>query len=108
MRSASRPRITGRLALGPKPVEETPGRPSRVWPSVLPWRSVKASPCSALAGATISLSSLPSGLAVTTTVFRVLRSALSAASALSAGAPRIGAARGEQGGERGDGAQGGA
>ncbi|MCY1290339.1 hypothetical protein D9M70_394780 [compost metagenome] len=67
MRSPSRPRITGRLALGPKYVDDTPGSLSSVSPSVLAWRTASASPPSVETGATMSFSSLPSGLAVTTT-----------------------------------------
>ena len=65
MRSPSSPRITGRLACGPKPVAETPGRPASVSPSVPARRMASASPASTLLG--WARLSLPSGLPVITT-----------------------------------------
>ncbi len=65
-RSPSRPRITGRLAFGPKPVAETPGRPSSVSPSVAARRSARPLPDSTDAGCKVR--SLPNGLPVITTV----------------------------------------
>src|SRR5687767_13698771 len=66
MRSPSWPRITGRLELGPKYLDETPGRPCSVSPSELPRRSTSLSPERIEYGA--ATSPLDSGLPVITTV----------------------------------------
>ena len=58
--------MTGRLALGPNPVEETPGKPSSVSPSELARRNTSSSPASTLTGA--APCALRRGLAVMTTV----------------------------------------
>lgn len=65
-RSPSRPRITGRLALGPKPLAATPGRPSSVSPSVAPRRSIRPLPDRLVTAC--APGSRPSGLPVMTTV----------------------------------------
>ena len=61
--------MVGRLALGPNEVDDTPGKPFSVSPSVLPRRSTSASPVSTDTGEAISV--LPSGLPVTTTLSSV-------------------------------------
>ena len=61
-RSPSKPRITGRLALGPKPLVATPGKPSSVSPKVDARRSNKPSPANTLAAWLPT--SRPSGLPV--------------------------------------------
>src|SRR5690606_26528387 len=67
IRSASRPRITGREAFGPKFEALTPGTPSRVSASVTPPRSDISLRLTMETGVTMSNKPLPSGLAVTTT-----------------------------------------
>ena len=61
--------MIGRLAFGPKYVDDTPGWPLRVSPSELPRRSTNSSPLSTLIGAAISFE--PNGLPVTMTGARI-------------------------------------
>ncbi len=65
MRSPSWPRIIGRFEFGPNQLDDTPGRPSSVSPSVLPRRRIRRSPLSTEVGAAIALER--SGLPVTIT-----------------------------------------
>ena len=64
-RSASRPRITGREALGPKCVAATPGIPFRVSPKVLSRLSDSSRPLNIETGITSASEATPSGLPVT-------------------------------------------
>ena len=66
-RSPSNPRMVGRLELGPKSVELTPGKPFNVWPRVLLCFFARSSPRKTLIGEIKSLISPNRGFAVTTT-----------------------------------------
>ncbi len=66
-RSASKPRITGRDALGPNWVAVTPGMPLSVSPKVLSRRKLSSRPFRTDTGTTNSSDPTPSGLPVTET-----------------------------------------